>query len=108
MFSLTGIPPTAGFIGKFYLFAAVINAGPAYYWLAVFGVINSVISLYYYMRVVKAMYLDGRREDQMEVETTGVTRLAVILCVPTIILGVYWTPLVDWISNSLELFSRLL
>ena len=56
MFSLTGLPPTAGFIGKFYLFAAVINAGTQYYWIAIIGVLNSVISLYYYMRIVKVMY----------------------------------------------------
>ncbi len=59
MFSLTGIPPTAGFIGKFYIFAAVIKAGPSFYWLVFAGAVNSVISLYYYMRVVKVMFLEG-------------------------------------------------
>ena len=55
LFSLTGIPPTFGFIGKFYLFSSLINAH--YIWLAIVGVINSVISLYYYLRVVRNMYL---------------------------------------------------
>ena len=59
MVSLTGLPPTAGFIGKFYIFASVIEAGSQYYWLAFVGVINSVVSLYYYIRVVKHMYLIG-------------------------------------------------
>ncbi len=59
MFSLTGLPPTAGFIGKFYLFAALIEGGTQFYWIAFIGVFNSVISLYYYMRIVKVMYFDG-------------------------------------------------
>ena len=47
MVALTGLPPTAGFVGKFYIFAAVIESGSKFYWLAFVGVINSVISLYY-------------------------------------------------------------
>ena len=61
MLSLGGIPPTAGFMGKFWLFSAAIDAG--YVWLAVIGVLNSAISLYYYIRVVVFMYLKK--------ETTG-------------------------------------
>jgi NADH-quinone oxidoreductase subunit N len=56
MFSLAGIPPTAGFMGKFYIFAEAIKAG--YVWLVIFGAINSIISIYYYLRVVKVMYFD--------------------------------------------------
>src|SRR5205807_2531930 len=55
MLSLGGIPPTAGFMGKFWLFSSAIDAG--YYWLAVIGVLNSAVSLYYYVRVVVFMYL---------------------------------------------------
>ena len=55
MLSLGGIPPTAGFMGKFWLFGAAIDAH--YYWLAVIGVLNSAISLYYYIRIVVFMYL---------------------------------------------------
>ena len=61
MLSLGGIPPTAGFMGKFWLFGAAIDAG--YVWLAVIGVLNSAISLYYYIRIVVFMYLKK--------ETTG-------------------------------------
>ena len=53
--SLTGIPPTAGFIGKLFLFNAAINADLV--WLAVVGVINSVLSAYYYFRIIRVMYL---------------------------------------------------
>ena len=55
MLSLGGIPPTAGFMGKFWLFGAAIDSH--YYWLAVIGVLNSAISLYYYVRIVVFMYL---------------------------------------------------
>lgn len=55
MFSLTGIPPTAGFIGKFNLFMAVVNAG--YTWVAIVAVIFSAVSAYYYLRVVRNMYM---------------------------------------------------
>ena len=55
LFALTGIPPFSGFIGKVYLFAEVINRGV--YWLAVVAALNSVVSLYYYARIVRAMFL---------------------------------------------------
>ncbi len=59
LFSLTGLPPFAGFVGKFYLFAAVVKAGGPWNWLlAVVGVLNSVVSLFYYARVVRAMFLE--------------------------------------------------
>ena len=54
--SLTGIPPTAGFMGKLFLFNAAIDADLV--WLAVVGVLNSVISAYYYLRIVRTMYQD--------------------------------------------------
>jgi len=56
MFSMAGIPPLAGFFAKFYVFAAAVNAGLA--WLAVIGVVASVIGAYYYLRIVKVMYFD--------------------------------------------------
>jgi NADH-quinone oxidoreductase subunit N len=61
MFSLTGIPPTAGFIGKFNLFMAAIKAG--YTWLVVIAVIFSAISAYYYLRVVMNMYMKEMKEE---------------------------------------------
>jgi NADH-quinone oxidoreductase subunit N len=55
MFSLAGLPPTAGFVGKFYIFSGAIEAG--HLGLAILGVINSVVSVYYYLRVVVWMYM---------------------------------------------------
>jgi NADH-quinone oxidoreductase subunit N len=76
MFSLTGIPPTAGFMGKFYLFMAAVNAG--YTWLVVVAVIFSAISAYFYMRVVMYMYM---REPSQEVtlSTSPAINLAITL-----------------------------
>lgn len=83
MFSLTGIPPTAGFAGKFYLFSTVINAG--YLWLAVIAVLMSVVSAFFYLRVVMYMYMrePGDREHRMERSfgarlALGITALAVL------------------------------
>lgn len=55
MFSMAGIPPLAGFVGKFYVFSAAVDAG--YIGLAIIGVINSVVSAYYYLRVTVVMYM---------------------------------------------------
>lgn len=83
MFSLTGIPPTAGFIGKFYIFMAAINAG--YTWLVLVAVIFSAISAYFYLRIVMYMYM---RDPKTEVVLTtsftngvalGITTAAVLI-----------------------------
>ncbi len=60
MFSLAGVPPLAGFFGKFYIFMSAINAG--LYVLAVIGVLSSVVGAYYYLRIVKIMYFDEASE----------------------------------------------
>lgn len=104
MFSLTGIPPTAGFIGKFYLFAALIQAGPQFYWLAVVGVLNSVVSLYYYIRVPKVMFLEGEPQAEFYLPSKLSVSILIFLGLPTLIFGVYWTPIADWVHNSLRFF----
>ena len=63
MFSLAGIPPLAGFFGKFYVFRAAMNA--ELYFLVVFGVLASVVGAYYYLRVVKIMYLDAPHDEPL-------------------------------------------
>lgn len=106
MFSLTGLPPTAGFIGKFYLFAAVIKAGQAFYWLVFVAVINSVVSLYYYLRVVKVMFLEGDTQVSLSMPGKGLTALLILLVIPTVILGIYWAPVASWIRHSLIFFTQ--
>ncbi len=104
MFSLTGLPPTAGFIGKFYLFAAVINAGTQYYWIAIIGVLNSVISLYYYMRIVKVMYFNEKNIQNSFVPSQFSILLLLILGIPTIYFGVQWTYIHEWVDSALKFF----
>ena len=107
MFSLTGLPPTVGFIGKFYLFVAVINAGSSFYWIAFFGAINTVVSLYYYMRVVKTMYLDGEPSEEIVVPSFSITVIFLVLAVPSVFFGIYWTPILNWVKDSLLFFVQI-
>jgi NADH-quinone oxidoreductase subunit N len=87
MLSLGGIPPTAGFMGKLWLFGAAIDAG--YVWLAVIAVLNSAISLYYYIRIVVFMYVKPQGAGS-EVKTTPSLGFALAVAViATIALGVY-------------------
>ena len=106
MVSLTGLPPTAGFIGKFYIFASLIEGGESFYWLVVAGGVNSVISLYYYLRVVKVMYFDGERKDAILMPPKMITSLIVLMAIPSIVFGVYWEPLANWIESSLVFFIQ--
>ena len=68
MFGLVGMPPTAGFIGKFYIFSAAVQAG--YIWLVLIGVLNSLISVYYYLRITVIMYMKPAEADLGPVEST--------------------------------------
>jgi len=104
MFSLTGLPPLAGFIGKFYLFAAIIEQN--WYWLAIIGVLNSVVSLYYYAGVVKAMFL-VKLDNPKEVSISMYDKIMLaVLTIPLLIFGVYWTPLLNWTTSSIEIFTK--
>jgi NADH-quinone oxidoreductase subunit N len=86
LFSLTGIPPFAGFFGKWLLFTAVLEQG--YYWLALVGLLNSVVSLYYYVRIVKAMFLEDAGEETTQVSfSTGTFALLSVFVIPTILIG---------------------
>ncbi len=69
LISLGGIPPTAGFVGKFYLFSAAVKSG--YIWLAVIGVLNSAASIYYYLRIVVYMYMLKPGTEEMPVRHVG-------------------------------------
>src|ERR671939_1124871 len=87
MLSLGGIPPTAGFMGKFWLFSAAIEAG--YVWLAVIGVLNSAVSLYYYIRIVVYMYLRKETTGSEPVISPALGITLALAVVMTLALGVY-------------------
>ena len=100
MISLTGVPPTVGFMVKIYIFGAAVNSGLA--WLAVIGVLNSVVSAYYYLRVVRVMYLSPAPSE--EPVTSGLPlRLAVLGSAAGIILfGIYPRPLLELAKTAAE------
>ena len=107
LFSLTGLPPFAGFIGKFFLFAAVLKQGGVFVILAVVAIINSVISLYYYAKVVKTMFLDvpDPGDQAISVAANNFT-LLIPLTILTVLLGVYFSPLAQYTSQSLQFFVK--
>jgi len=102
--SLTGLPPTAGFIGKLYLFAALIRA--KLIWLAIVGALNSVVSLYYYVRIFRNMFLRDAESsaEPLAFEASNIV-LLVILLVPTLALGLYFGPLVEFAQASVAMFG---
>jgi NADH-quinone oxidoreductase subunit N len=99
LFSLTGIPPFAGFIGKLYLLLSVLAKGSSLYWLAVIAVINTVISFYYYSRILRLMFLSRRLKGAAlsKLEKSDYLPYSVMagLAFLTILLGIYWEPLDD-------------
>lgn len=100
LLSLTGIPPTAGFVGKLYIFGAAIQSHQ-WAWLAVVGIVNSVISLYYYMNIARLMYFDKRPGS----EITG-TPLAVRVTVFVTGLGTVALCLApDWLIRLAQITS---
>ena len=103
MVSLTGLPPTAGFIGKLYLFAALINSG--WIWLAIVGAINSVVALYYYARVLKFIFIDTA--EQTTPIRFGLLQKTVMLAlvIPILLLGLYFTPLANLAQASVRIFG---
>ena len=106
MVSLTGLPPTAGFIGKFYIFASLIKGGSSFYWLVFAGAINSVISLYYYLKVVKVMFLDGEKKDVILQPELPMFTMLMVTVIPSMLLGIYWSPLANWVKSSLVFYIQ--
>jgi NADH-quinone oxidoreductase subunit N len=108
MLSLTGLPPTAGFIGKLYIFKTLVGAGSEFLWLVVAGGVNSVISLYYYFHVVKVMFLGGKRSDVITYPPSTMFGLMIFTAVPSLLLGLYWNPLASWVKDSLVFYTQVM
>ena len=87
MLSLGGIPPTAGFMGKVWVFGAAIDQG--FIWLAVVGVVNSAISLYYYLRVVVFMFFKEETAGSEIVIGPAMAATLTVAVVGTILFGIY-------------------
>ena len=108
MLSLTGLPPTAGFVGKLYIFKTLVGAGSEFLWLVVAGGVNSVISLYYYFHVVKVMFLGGKRSDVITYPPSTMFGLMIFTAVPSLLLGLYWNPLASWVKDSLVFYIQVM
>ncbi len=102
LLSLVGIPPMAGFIGKFYLFSAAIQKG--YYWIVVLAVLTSVVSLYYYMSVAYQMYFKtGDDDSKISIEPTLAVAVAIALA-GTILIGVFPSSVISAVFGASRAF----
>ncbi|MEK6201171.1 MAG: NADH-quinone oxidoreductase subunit N [Desulfobulbaceae bacterium] len=99
LFSLTGIPPTAGFIGKFYLLKAALTAG--YTWTVILAVIFSAISAYFYLRLIRYMYMEEPQEQFVTQYSPGVTAALALSAIGVIGIGIFPGALLDWAAGSL-------
>ncbi len=87
MFSLAGIPPTAGFAGKFYIFMGAVKSG--YTWLAVIGVLNSAVSAYYYLRVIVRMYMETPAEEPVLNVSMALSAILLVGVVAVFAIGLF-------------------
>lgn len=102
--SLTGLPPTAGFIAKLYIFISLVDAKMIA--VAVIALLNSVVSLYYYIRVLKHLFIS---ESKSELPTINLSSSEIvfilILVIPTLLLGIYFTPMIDFAQSCLAMIG---
>jgi NADH-quinone oxidoreductase subunit N len=102
LFSLAGMPPTAGFIGKFYLFSGAIQKG--YIWLAIIGVLNSAASVYYYLRVMVYMYMKDSTEEFDWMQVTAPMALCVAISVfGSLIPGIVPSVILQFAQQAIKL-----
>ena len=101
MISLIGIPPTVGFMAKIYIFGSAMDTGLQ--WLAIIGVINSVVSAYYYLRVVKVMFSDSDSTTTSRIRLEfGTATAAIIGLIGTFIFGIYPTPIIEMAQTAIK------
>jgi NADH-quinone oxidoreductase subunit N len=108
LFSLTGLPPFAGFTAKWFLFYAVVEriAGPGggwYFVLAIIAALNTAVSLYFYARIIRAMFLDAPRSETAIEPRFGQQLMLGTCSVLLLVFGVWWNPIVSWSQASLAM-----
>jgi len=97
LFSLAGIPPMAGFFAKFYIFLSVIEE--SMYFLAIVGLLSTVVSAFYYLKIIKIIYFDPPCEKYDQVKYLG---LKISLTISTLLILLYFTfpsPLINLVSK---------
>lgn len=102
LFSLAGIPPVAGFFGKFFLFTSAAGAG--YYILVLIAVLNATISLYYYLRVVRAMFIEKSETPVPYFRSTTYMRIALIICA----IGIFAVGFASGIFDTIREISKVI
>ena len=104
LLSLAGVPPLAGFIGKLYIFVSAIKEG--LYTLITVGLINIGISMYYYLVVVKKMYIN-EPIDPSPVSISGPMKAVIYVGLAgTLVIGIYPQPFIDWVVSATLMFSH--
>jgi NADH-quinone oxidoreductase subunit N len=104
LLSLTGIPPTAGFFGKFYMFAAAVEYGLG--WLVAIAVVNSAISAYYYVRVIKVMYLGAPESEERVITSASLASVLAVALAGIVFLGFYPAPLFEVVQTAAGVLFR--
>ena len=100
LLSLGGLPPTVGFVGKWYIFSAAVGAG--YYWLAIIGMLTSVVSVFFYLRVVVMMYMADRTAAPSTAQITTVGMAALTVSIAAIFyLGILPAPVMNYAAESI-------
>tara|TARA_B100001996_G_C18464056_1_gene517278 strand:+ start:61 stop:459 length:399 start_codon:yes stop_codon:yes gene_type:complete len=97
LFSLAGIPPLAGFFAKFYIFVSVIEE--SMYFLAIVGLISTVVSAFYYLRIIKIIYFDSARDQYDEVNNYGVKVSLGIATLLILLYFIYPNTIINLVSN---------
>jgi NADH-quinone oxidoreductase subunit N len=99
LLSLSGMPPFGGFVAKVFVFAAAIDANMI--WLAVVGVLNSIVGLFYYLTVLKVVYLYRSEDEERPLPITRPYAIAlVVLCIAIIVVGTAFGPWFNWSSTA--------
>ena len=106
LLSMVGIPPLVGFLGKFYVFGAVIALGPQYYWFAAVGAVNAAIAGFYYMRVLKVMIMDSGNEDRPPLDLAFMDRAWLLVFAAANLLPVlFWGRIDEWARGALVMYA---
>jgi NADH-quinone oxidoreductase subunit N len=104
MFSLAGVPPTVGFVGKFYVFAAAWQAG--YQWLAVIAVITSAIAAFFYLRIVVQMFMSEPVRETPTIVDRGLTVGIGLSSLGILLFGILPTPVIEVVRQSVLALGR--
>jgi NADH-quinone oxidoreductase subunit N len=106
LLSLMGIPPLVGFMGKLYVFAAIIEKGPVYYWYAVVAAVNAAIGAFYYARVLKTMIIDPGNEERPPFRLAfGDAAWVAGLLAANVLPLLWWGRIEGWARHSLGLYA---